>query len=88
MVEVFITFNLKEAPTWGLALFHSPPMASATLAKSFKDACLFAFVCIYKEKRRDQFGLAVSTLKIPHRGEFLKLKACPAQPCMPLHPAG
>jgi len=52
MVEVFITFNLKEPPTWGLALFHPPSMTSKILAKNLKDARLFAFACTYKEKRR------------------------------------
>lgn len=65
MVEVFITFNLKEPPTWGLALFHPPSMTSEILAKNLKDARLFAFVRTYKEKRRDQFGLAALTLDTP-----------------------
>ena len=65
MVEVFITFNLKEPATWGLALFHPPSMTSKILAKNLKDARLFAFACTYKEKRRDQFGLAALTLDTP-----------------------
>ena len=54
IVEVFITFNLKEAPTRGLAIFQAPQAASETLKMNLKGVHLFAFVCTLNEKRRDQ----------------------------------
>ncbi len=54
IVEVFITFNLKEAPTRGLAIFQALQTASETLKMNLKYVRLFAFVCTLNEKRRDQ----------------------------------
>ncbi len=53
-VEVFITFNLKEAPTRGLVIFQAPQAVSETLKMNLKCTPLFAFVCTLNEKRRDQ----------------------------------
>ena len=54
IVEVFITFNLKEAPTWGLATLQALLANSETFKTNLKYAQLFAFVCTLNEKRRDQ----------------------------------
>ena len=54
VVEVFITFNLKEIPTQGLAILQASSAGLDTLKKNLKCTPLLAFVCILKEKRRDQ----------------------------------
>lgn len=63
IVEVFITFNLKEAPTRGLAIFQAHQAASETLKMNLKRAHLFAFVCTLNEKTARPIGLAVLSVR-------------------------